>query len=177
MPRREAVPIEPEPSLAITYIPLGVLARWAGNPKDHDVGAICASIERFGFRDPLGVNRRTHEIEEGHGRVEALIAMAEQGCAPPEFILTTDDGDTDWYVPVVYFDDDDRQAHAYALAHNKTQELGGYHEDNLLAALREQAAADNLLGTGFDGDDVDDLQRRLEVADPRPEEHTSELQS
>ena len=161
MPQREAVPESlVQDALAIEYVSLGEILHWPSNPKDHDIGAIAASIEAFGFRDPVGVNRRTQEIEEGHGRIDTLRAMYDQGRPAPEFIRV-DEGE--WLVPVLFFDDEPTRAHAYALAHNKTQELGGpYDEDKLLEALREQEDGDLLLATGFDHDDVDALRRKLE---------------
>lgn len=163
MPRRTRVP----PELSIVYVPLAEIMRWPANPKNHDLGAIAASIEAFGFRDPVGVNQRTHEIEEGHGRIDTLRAFQAQGRRAPEFILVDDRG-RDWLVPVLFFDDDARTQHAYGLAHNRTQELGGGYDDGkLLAALQEQADGPLLDAAGFDVDDLDALRAKLDDPDPR----------
>lgn len=156
MPRRTRVP----PELEIQYVPLAELLRWPGNPKEHDLGAIATSIETFGFRDPVGVNARTHEIEEGHGRIDTLRAFQAQGRRAPEWVLVHQSGE--WLVPVLFFDDDPGTQHAYAIAHNRTQELGGgYDDERLLAALR--AVDPSLLAaTGFDTDDLEALRHKLE---------------
>lgn len=145
--------------LEVEYVALDALLKWPGNPKEHDLGAIAASMLRFGFRDPIGANRRNNFIEEGHGRLEVLEALRQQGRGAPRFIHVENDV---WLVPVLYFDDDELTQHGYALAHNRTQELGGgYDQEILRVALEEQARYGALPGTGFDSDDLDALNRRL----------------
>jgi hypothetical protein len=155
-------PVTIEASIEVEYVALDALLRWPGNPKQHDLGAIAASMLRFGFRDPIGVNRRNSYIEEGHGRLEVLQYLQQQGRTAPRFVRV--DGET-WLVPVLYFDDDEVTQRGYALAHNRTQELGGgYDQAALLDALEEQARHGMLPGTGFDTDDIEALQRRLAAA-------------
>jgi hypothetical protein len=158
--------------LAVEYVPLTTLLKWPGNPKQHDLGAIAASMLRFGFRDPIGANRRDNYLEEGHGRLECLDALRQQGRGAPRFIHVENGA---WLVPVLYFDDEPITAHGYALAHNRTQELGGgYDQEALRNALEEQARYGLLPGTGFDSDDLHALNRRLhEGAD----DQTSELRT
>jgi hypothetical protein len=144
--------------IGIVYEPLNKLLAWPENPKEHDLGAIGASIARFGFRDPIAVNRRNNFIEEGHGRLEVLKFLRDRGGDPPSFILSAG---KDWLVPVLYFDDDERVQYGYALAHNRTQELGGYDDEKLRSALEEEARHGLLPGTGFDNDDLEALNRRL----------------
>jgi DNA modification methylase len=60
-------------------------------------------------------------------------------------------------VPVYWVDVDDATARRIMLADNRTNDLATY-DDEVLAELLEAAAADDdLLGTGYDGDDLDDL--------------------
>lgn len=147
------------PELSVTYVDLDVILEWPGNPKEHDVGAIAASIERFGFRDPISVNRRTSEIEEGHGRLKTLRAFRDRGAPIPSFVRQHEGR---WQVPVLWFDDDEQTQRAYALAHNRTQELGGgYDDERLLQALESAQREGTLTGTGFDDDDVDALRAKL----------------
>jgi hypothetical protein len=127
------------------------------------VGAIAESMRRFGFRDPLAANRRTHEIEEGHGRIDALSGLKSQGSRPPRFVRVTGN---EWFAPVLWFDDDRNTQEAYALAHNRTQEIGGGWDDQLLAAILTDASRHGpagLKGTGWDDDDVDRLLRSLNL--------------
>jgi hypothetical protein len=167
-------PVAPS-TLAIEYVALDELLLWPGNPKEHDVGAIAASIERFGFRDPIAVNHRNGEIEEGHGRLKTLKAFKTQGRQPPAFIV---EEDGQWLVPIMRFDDDDLTQQGYTLAHNRTQELGGgYDHAKLLVALERQASYGKLTGTGWDGDDIAVLRKKLAENSGAPDQtgvlHTS----
>lgn len=158
---RQPVAAEPSDRLVVTYTRLHDLQKWPSNPKEHDAGAIAASILRFGMRDPIGFNARNHFIEEGHGRIDVLAALKGQGRLPPRFVLV-DDEDDEWLVPTLAFDDDESTQRGYMLAHNRTQDLGGGYDDaKLLSELENQARFGLLPGTGFDGDDVDALRRRL----------------
>ncbi len=153
-------PVTDDNALSLEYVDLETLIKWPGNPKQHDLGAIAASMIRFGFRDPLAVNRNNNFIEEGHGRLDTLVALKRQRRPPPAFIGVDEEGR--WYAPVLWFNDDDVTQHGYSLAHNRTQELGGPYDDaHLLAALLEQQQNNSLEGTGFDHDDVDALRRKL----------------
>lgn len=157
-PRR---PVPPDLTIAVEYVPLEELNKWPSNPKEHDLGAIAASMIRFGMRDPIGVNRTNHFIEEGHGRLDTLATLKRQGRPAPRFVLT-EEGTGRWLVPVLFFDDDEMTQRGYMLAHNRTQDLGGGYDDaKLLEELQEQAAHGMLPGTGFDSDDVDALRRKL----------------
>lgn len=168
------MPRDPEPreDLQIEYVSIDTIMGWPGNAKKHDIGAIAASVLRHGFRDPLAVNRRTHQIEEGHGRIETLRAFKQQQRPAPSFIRV-DEMTGEWLVPVLYFDDDDLTAHSYSLAHNRTHDLGGgYDEEMLRDALIEQARYGLLPGTGYDSDDLDALSRKLasqEAGDVSPQ--------
>lgn len=157
MPR---TPVPADSDLAVTYVPLEDLHKWPSNPKEHDLGAIAASVIRFGMRDPIGANANNHFIEEGHGRLDVLDALKRQHRPAPRFVRVDDDGR--WLVPVLLFDDDEVTQRGYMLAHNRTQDLGGGYDDaKLLAELEDQARYGMLPGTGYDGDDVDALRRRL----------------
>jgi len=172
-PRRQPIALD-TPELCIEYVSIDAIKSWPGNPKQHDLGAVASSMLRFSYRDPVAVNRRTHEIEEGHGRIETLRALKSQGRPAPANIRVEGD---QWFVPVLYFDDEPATQHAYALAHNRTQELGGGYDDvALLNALREQAVSDTLVGTGFDADDMASLRKTLDLLDePLALDHTYQI--
>lgn len=149
-----------EDKVQVDYVSLDDILAWPTNAKLHDLGAISFSILKYGFRDPIAANRRNRYIEEGHGRLETLKALKQQRRPAPKFIQVTDDND--WLVPVMWFDDDELTQRAYALAHNRTQELGGGYDDaKLLEELQVQANHGLLPGTGWDGDDVDALRRKV----------------
>ncbi len=50
-------------NVKIKQLPVKSLKPWGRNPRRHDVDRIVKSIERFGFRAPLVVNRRNMEID------------------------------------------------------------------------------------------------------------------
>ena len=107
--------------IKVEYLPVGALEPYANNARhheEHDVAAIRASIEEFGFNDPIGIWNGV--IVEGHGR---LMAAKELGMKK---------------VPVIRLDHlTDEQRRAYALAHNKTAEMSGWDFD----ILQEELAA------------------------------------
>lgn len=150
--------------LNLEYLPLSDLKRWPRNPKDHDLGTIHQSIQRFDFNDPIAVNVRTGYIVEGHGRVDALQQMKAAGDPRPYHIAEVED---EWLVPTLKLDMDEKEAEAYGLAHNRLTELGGWNDDQLAGVLSDLAADDLLDGVGWDGDGVDELLRELKRKEPK----------
>jgi len=61
------------------------------------------------------------------------------------------------------------EADAYRMADNRLTELGGWHEEERAQILAELAAKDQLLGTGWTGDDVDQLLRDLGLLQTKEE--------
>lgn len=145
----------------IEYLTLASLKPHPRNPKDHDIGEICRSITRFGFNDAVIIDERTSRLVSGHGRVEALRALAKEwrpteGGKLPEGIKLQAG---EWCVPVQrgWASRDETEAEAFIVAANRLVEIGGYNDENLEAILRDLAAANALDGVGFDRDDVDRL--------------------
>ncbi len=149
--------------LKIDYLPLTSLRPWGANPKSHDLGAIHVSIDNFSFRDPVSINKNNSEIEEGHGRVQALLQRKADGQEPPNHVIAENG---DWLVPVLQYDDDEQTQHRYSLAHNRTTELGGFDMPKLADTLQDIATFDESLleGTGYDTDYLNDLL--AEYAEP-----------
>ena len=56
----------------VVLTPLSEITEADRNVKDHDIGAIHESMNRFGFTSPLLMNEATKKLVAGHGRVEAL---------------------------------------------------------------------------------------------------------
>jgi hypothetical protein len=149
--------------LKIDYLPLSSLKPWGSNPKDHDLGAIHSSVDNFAFRDPVAINQNNMEIEEGHGRVQALLQRKADGQEPPKHI-ETENGE--WLVPVLQYDDDEQTQHRYALAHNRTTELGGFDMPKLADTLKDIATFDESLleGTGYDTEDLNSIVSMFQPA-------------
>ena len=127
--------------LEIVYLPPGELTPYENNARKHaphDVDAIIASIEKFGFSDPIGIWSDKNIIVEGHGR---QIAALQMGLSE---------------VPCIRLDHmTDEQRRAYALAHNKTAELSAWD----FGKLEEELAhlqIDGIDMSAFDFDIPDD---------------------
>lgn len=146
------------PEVSIQYVGLSELQRWPRNPKDHDLGQIHRSIERFGYVNPVLLDERTEKLVAGHGRLDALQQMKASGKEPPKRIQTRDG---EWYVPVVrgIGFNSDAEAEAYLLADNRLTELGGWQEEDLADVLADLAAEGEMAleGVGWDESDVDQL--------------------
>lgn len=107
--------------LNVEYVHISTIKQYKGNAKEHpikQIEQIKASIEEFGFIDPIGVwhNPQTDvdEIVEGHGRY-----LAAQDLGIEE-------------VPIIRLDDlTDEQRRAYTLIHNKLTMNSGFDVDML----------------------------------------------
>lgn len=104
------------PTLKIEMLPVNALNEYEGNARQHgetDIAAIKASIEKFGFNDPIGI-WGDNIIVEGHGR---LMAAKDLGMTE---------------VPVIRLDHlTEEERRAYGLAHNKTAELSAWNFEKL----------------------------------------------
>lgn len=139
--------------LAPLATPLEDVRLLEGNPRRGDLDAIARSLEAFGQRKPIVANRATGEVIAGNHTVQAARQL----------------GWTE--VAVVWVDDDPTTAHAYALADNRTAELGGYDDAALAALLAEvQEEGDEALwaATGWTDDDLERLLDELEEPKPPP---------
>lgn len=143
------------PGLTALAVPVDELDLLPGNPRIGDVDAVAASYRRFGQRKPIVARRGP----DGRGTVLAgnhqLQAARQLGWAR---------------IAVVWVDDDDATASAYALADNRTAELGGYDDAALAALITEVAAHDAALlaDTGWGTEAVDDLLARVTPVDLPP---------
>ena len=121
--------------LEIKYIPVDQITPYERNARKHtprDVETIKASIQKFGFDDPIGVWGPKNIIVEGHGR---LIAAKELGYEK---------------VPCIRLDHlNDEQRKAYALAHNKTAEMSTWDFGKLELELKDLSEF-NMGEFGFD---------------------------
>jgi ParB-like chromosome segregation protein Spo0J len=154
----------------ITYVPLATLQEDPRNPKAHDQPALTASLEKFSLIDPIVVDGRTGFIISGHGRREALLAMAARGDTPPEGITEADDGG--WLVPVVagWSSRTDAEAKAALIALNRVGELGGWVDEALLGLLDELAEDEvGLDATGFEPVTITGLRAKLDKLAPKEE--------
>lgn len=114
------------------------------NPRQGDIGAISESLRHLGQYRPLVVNRRTNRILVGNHTWYAAKSL----------------GWTDIAIVTVNLDEDAELA--LVLIDNRTSDLATYDDDALLTLLTTTP----LTGTGFSGDDLDEL-----LADVANERH------
>ncbi len=92
---------------------------YSNNPRMHNISEIKRSIENFGFRVPIVVDK-DYVIITGHGRWQAAreLQLAE--------------------IPVIVAADlDDERVTEYRIADNKVAELSGWNINSLEQELRE----------------------------------------
>jgi ParB-like chromosome segregation protein Spo0J len=156
--------------LEIRYEDLDDIISADSNPKDHDLGVLYQSMKRFGFTNPIIMNESTGKLLAGHGRLQTLQMMKDNGDdAPKRIDVAKDIGDErieTWYVPVLYgvSIDNVNEAQAYLIADNRLTELGGWKPMDLMDSLTEiLEETGNLDGTGYDLDDVEDILSDMET--------------
>lgn len=128
------------------------LKPYDNNAREHneeDIDAIRASIQEFGFNDPIGIWSDDNLIVEGHGRQLAAIAegLSEVPCIRLDHLT-------------------DEQRRAYALAHNKTAELSQW---DFMSLDMELAGIEEIDMTAFGFMPVQELEPKV-VEDEVPEE-------
>lgn len=93
--------------------------------KPEGIEAIAASLKTFGQVQPIVVNKHTHVVAAGNGRLQAAMKLG-------------------WtHIAAVLVDQSETEAVAYAIADNRTAELSSWNYDNLgqaLATLQDQQA-------------------------------------
>lgn len=148
---------------------------WEENPKEHDIGALTRSLQRYGLQelpifDPilLAINGARGAIKAGNGRIEALDMMEKAGAELPRGLATTAAGE--WAIPVITGVDaaSENMARAYAIDSNNLVMAGGtftaldmarmWNNDGYKAILKSLADAQELPET-VDGDDLDMLMQ------------------
>lgn len=135
--------------MEIKKVPLSLLNVFDLNPRKHgeDVDAIVKSIQRFGWTNPILVQKGTNRIIAGHGRAEAALKAGLKE------------------VPVIELEMDDRDATAYTVADNKIAELSSWDQKALKEILvgLDDGAFDLEL-TGFPEVELGALIERAAVA-------------
>jgi DNA modification methylase len=127
--------------------PLKDLKPLPGNPRKGDVEAVRRSYERFGQRKPI-VAQRDGTVIAGNHQLKAAQALGWSEMA------------------VVWVDDDEQTAKAFALADNRTADLGSYDNDALAELLADVATdPELLLATGYSQQDLDDLLGSVDGGD------------
>lgn len=108
--------------------------------NETNLAHIRASIERFGFVDPLGVvakGKDRYLIVEGHGRYQAALALGLDE------------------VPVIVLSLSEAERQGYAIAHNQTQQISTMNMQAVATEFdRLGVEQDDYLSLGFTHEDV-----------------------
>jgi hypothetical protein len=146
------------PGLQPLAVPIEQLRTLKGNPRQGDVEAVARSLGAFGQRKPVVARVETGEVIAGNHTF-----MAAQRLGWPE-------------IAVVWVEDDETTAKAFALADNRTAELGGYDTDALASMISDVLAedADLLAAASFTADDLAELLADTTQPDDTEEPSTSQ---
>lgn len=118
-------------------VPIESLVPYPGNARQGDIGMISESLRTNGQFRPIVVNRPTREILVGNHTWKAAR-------------------DLGWdEIAVTFVDVDEEEARRIVLVDNRTSDVASYDPEALLDLLKE--VSKDLVGTGFSGDDLDDL--------------------
>jgi hypothetical protein len=136
-------------------VPIENVIEMPGNPRRGDVAAIARSYRIFGQRKPL-VGRQTGTDE--HGRPVGYLSAGNHG-------LKAARDELGWsHVAVSWIDEDETTAAAFALADNRTSDLGDYDQELLLTQLQDVAAAASeelMEATAYSEDDIAAMLRKM----------------
>ena len=134
----------------VTLYPLSTLKRWDRNYRVGNVEAIVASIVRFGFNGAVRVWRDGIVMAGNHSLI-ALETMRANGAAPPKGVLAKD---KEWWVPGVNVSHLGKvEAEAYAVADNRTHDLGEDDSERLAAVLASIKEEIGLESAGYTNDE------------------------
>lgn len=127
------------PALLPFATPIAELRPLPGNPRRGDVAAVKRSYQAFGQRKPIVVRRADMTVTAGNHQLAAAIELG-------------------WtHIAAVVTDDDELTAKAFALADNRTADLGTYDESDLLALIQSvqtEAHAELMAATGYSNSDI-----------------------
>jgi hypothetical protein len=144
------VPVKVADELRAHLRPIDDLVPLPNNPRQGDIGAISESLLRFGQQKPIVVDSEG-VILAGNHTYHAAVALGWTEIAAVESNLNGADRP------------------AFALADNRIADLATYDQMALAELLDELYDDGGLIGTGFDGDDLDTLVADLAAEMAQPE--------
>ena len=146
-------------SLRSLAVPINTLKGLPGNPRQGDVDAVARSLQSFGQRKPIVVRKDDGTIIAGNHTWQAAKKL----------------GWTE--IAVAYVGDDDVTAKAYALADNRTAELGSYDEQALLDLIEEVHAVvpEFVRDAGWSDEAVKELVAKIESEQLPEQIHEDEI--
>ena len=120
--------------------------------NERNLATIKKSLEVYGQRKPIVVNKTTGIIEAGNGLYRAAVSLGW-----PE-------------VAVVYVNDDEDYAKGYAVMDNKSSDLSGFALPTLRDVLEElDSGAFDMEATGFQRHEIEMLMTGIHQDEPEGE--------
>ena len=104
---------------------------------NHDLEALAKSLDKYGQRKPIVVNKRNNFVLAGNGTMKAARSLGWNRIA------------------VVWTDDDSQTAIGYALADNRLSDLSEFNNEVLLMNLQQLDDIDDI--PGFNQSEYDEL--------------------
>ncbi len=145
----------------IEYVNVDQVEGWPDNSKAHDIYLLRLSYKHNGFVNPVIKDENTGRLVAGHGRIDALKQMRDEGESAPVGIQVGPN--QEWMVPVVRgvsFADEDH-ARAYVVADNQITIKGGWDAAKFKEQLSAIEATGLLDAAGSTIDDLEDLLAAL----------------
>lgn len=128
--------------LSIEQIKIDGVMPHPQNVRQGDVGAISESLKVHGQYRPIVIQKSTNYIIAGNHTWKAAKSLGWKEIA------------------ITFIDVDDEQALRILLMDNRSNDLATYDDSGLIELLTQLASTpESLEGTGFDGDDLDQLIR------------------
>jgi ParB-like chromosome segregation protein Spo0J len=140
-------------NLEVKMVPIGSIRQYENNPRINDqaVDAVARSIEAFGFRQPIVVDKKG-VIIVGHTRYKAAIKLGMKE------------------VPVHVADMKPAEAKAYRIADNKTGDLAQFDFGLLEREMDELGESGfDLSLTGFTDKEIAEFPGNVEAPEAFPE--------
>lgn len=130
--------------------PVSSLSTLPGNPRRGDIEAVAASLKRFGQRKPIVARASDRVVIAGNHTLQAAISLGWESIA------------------VSFVNENEEESLAFALADNRTAELGDYDDGLLLDLIRSVGDfnPELLLDTGWSPEAVAELVDRIDPGLP-----------
>lgn len=137
--------------LETIHTPINELTPHPNNVRQGDIGAIIQSLKHHGQYRPIVAQQSTRHILAGNHTWKAAKALK-------------------WpTIAVTYIDCDNEQALRILLTDNRLNDISTYDDAALTELLKQLAVTEQgLNGTGFDGDELDDLIKLTDTPLPNP---------
>lgn len=157
--------------LSTRYVDIDTIKYLPDNIKAHDKDAIKGLIRKYGFVNPIGLNRKTGHDIFGNGRLECLREMLSDGEKCPKGIIERFETENrlrsspkvkKWYVPTVDgLEFDEREELTLAIGMNRSSETGGIDPIKAYPILKRllETQPEDFERTGYDAGALEHIQR------------------